>query len=331
MDHRSYPSASALLVFLACAGRPTLPRPVTAADRPRHGAARPTPDHVFGIVLRHSLDPGAFNRESCVGARDFAFRRGVYSIVTDDVLFGVPHEHQDTTAVLAALDSFTVCVGETRELNATAVVTISDSVVANLHLFWPDERQAPAYDRMLTILEEIYGEPLRNDYGVQFWTADSMTLYVNRRGFYNEATSVSLHDARACERFERLVHREHPAPVYMNPGSNHCWVQPDTGSMSKEDSVAHALSPPPGTRVRYQMPGDTVWAEGRVMDFNGCIAIVPDDQRRAALSHPNTFVVVWLKSVQRLQRRGRDPSDTTWTTIPEASVKRFRSCGSDKR
>jgi len=248
----------------------------------------------------------------------------------------VTPDRSRTTATRSAPDSLlgialrkSFIEGETRELNATAVVTLSDSVVGNAHIFWPDEGRAPEYNRLLELVKASYGEPLHNRYGVQFWSADTMDIYINRRSFYNEAPSLNLSDARVCERFERLVHREHPAPASMNPEGNHCWVQPDTGSMAVADSIARASEPPPETRVRYQMPGDTTWAEGRVMDLNGCIAIVPDDQRAVPANLPNAFVSVWFSSIQRLQLRGREPNDTTWTTIPEGSVKRFHSCRSD--
>jgi len=109
---------------------------------------------------------------------------------------------------------------------------VFDSVVGHAHIFWPDESQTPEYGRMLAMLTRIYGQPLQNDYGVQFWSADSMELTVNHRGFHTDGTSLTLKDARVCERFERLVQRQHAAPVYVDslgnrdPHSNYCWVQP---------------------------------------------------------------------------------------------------------
>ena len=194
-------------------------------------APRPLPNQVFGIELGQVFNPVAFTRQACVRARDFAVRRGSSSIVTDDVLFGVPHEHQDTTAILAALDSFTVCAGETRELNATAVLTLSDSVVGNAHIFWPVPSEAPEFDSLLRMLRETYGEPIQNAYGDRLWSADSLELSLNHRGFYSDGVSLTLSDARVCEHFERLVHRQHAAPVYvdslgnLDPRSNHCWVR----------------------------------------------------------------------------------------------------------
>jgi len=200
-----------VLLSLACAGGHTPPGSLVTANTSQTVAPRSSPDQVFGIVLGERFNPAAFTRQACVRARDFAFRRGSYSIDTDDVLFGVPHEHQDTTVVLAALDSFTVCVGETRELNATAVVTLSDSIVGNAHIFWPVASQAPEFDRMLTILRQTYGEPIQNKYGDRFWSADSLELSLSDRGFYNDGTNLTLSDGRVCEHFERLVHREHAA------------------------------------------------------------------------------------------------------------------------
>jgi len=318
-----------VLLLIGCGGGRVPASSAVKPDRSRTTATRAEPDSLFGIVLRKPFNPLAFTRHTCLGARDFAYRPGPYSIVTDDILFEPPHEHEDTADVLAALDSFTVCVGETRELNATAVVTLSDSVVGNAHIFWPDEGRAPQYNRLLELVKASYGEPLHNRHGVEFWSADTMDIYINHRSFYNEAPSLNLSDARVCERFERLVHREHPAPASVNPQGNHCWVQPDTGSIAVADSIARASEPPPGTRVRYQMAGDSTWAEGRVMDLDGCIAIVPDDQRAVPANLPNAFVTVWFSLVQRLQLRGREHNDTTWTTIPEASVRRFHSCRSD--
>ena len=214
-----------VLVCLACASGRTPP----SSQAVTHGS--PAPDRVLGIVLGKVFNPAAFTRQSCVRARDFAFRRGSYSVVTDDVLFGVPHEHEDSAAVLAALDSFTVCVGETQELRATVIVTLSDSIVGNAHIFWPVERQAPVFERLLTTLKESYGEPIQDKYGDAFWSADSLELSLNHRGFYNEAASLSLSDGRMCEHFERLVHRQHAAPLYTDslgnpdPRSNHCWVR----------------------------------------------------------------------------------------------------------
>lgn len=192
------------------------------------------PDHVFGVALRQPLHADAFVRQHCSSARQFAFRRGSYSIVTDDVLFSTPHEHEDTAAVLAALDSFTVCAVETKELNATAIVTLRDSVVTGAHVFWPDESRAPEYDAILATLQQVYGEPYQHKSGVRYWSADSMDLTINHRGFYTDGTSISLGDARGCDRYERLVHRSGPAPVYtdslgnFDPRSNHCWVKPGT-------------------------------------------------------------------------------------------------------
>jgi hypothetical protein len=195
-------------------------------------ARRPVPDEALGITLRKPLNPAAFTRQRCVNGRAFAFIFGHYSVVSDDALFSVPHEHDDSAAVLAALDSFTVCIVETRELSALAFVTLDDSLVSHATIFWDEEDKAPKPAEVLALLTPRYGEPLKNAYRVQYWSADSIDLYINSQGLYNEATAVTLDDSRACRRFERLVHRGHPPPVYVkengdpDPSSTYCWVQP---------------------------------------------------------------------------------------------------------
>lgn len=156
-----------------------------------------------------------------------------------------------------------------------------------------------------------------------------MDLFITHRSFYNDATSLNLRDARVCERFERLVHRQHAAPVYLDPGSSRCWVSPETRGVSGRDSTAKASGLDAGTQVRYQLPGDAAWAEGRVIDLHTCMAIVPADQRQLPPTATGGFIVTWFSAVQRLQIRGRGSSDTPWTTIPEATIRRLRSCGPD--
>jgi len=112
----------------------------------------------------------------------------------------------DTAAVLAALDSFTVCRAHTLELNATAIITMLDSGVGHALISWPGGN-APAYDGMLARLTQTYGEPFHTSYGVPFWSADSMDIYLTTRSSYDEGTTLTLSDAHSCERFERMVHK----------------------------------------------------------------------------------------------------------------------------
>ena len=230
---RRVPFFFALVVVAACAGRHAAPGSVPAA-------ARPVPDRIFGIVLRQPLNPRAVVGERCFTARQFAFEGKSYSIVTDDALFSVPHEHQDTAAVLAALDSFTVCRAHTRERNASAIITLLDSAVADALISWPDGN-APVYDRMLATLTQTYGEPFQSAYGVPFWSADSMDISVTTRSSYDEGTTLTLSDARSCDRFERMVHSQN----YIDQPREPCWKEPirlDPGEIFTEDPVSLADS-----------------------------------------------------------------------------------------
>jgi hypothetical protein len=167
------------------------------------------------------LNPRAVAGQRCFTARQFALEDGFYSIVTDDALFNVPHEHLDTAAVLAALDSFTVCRAHTRERNASAIITLLDSTVADALISWPDGN-APAYDSMLAMLTHTYGEPFQSTDAVPFWSADSMRIYLTTRSSYDEGTTLTLSDARSCERFERMVHSHNSRDQRREP----CWKEP---------------------------------------------------------------------------------------------------------
>ncbi len=223
----------ALVSIAACAGSYAAPR---SAPAPR----RSEPDRIFGIVLRQPLNPRAVAGQRCFTARQFALEDGFYSIVADDALFSVPDEHQDTAVVLAALDSFTVCRAHTRELNATAIITMLDSAVGHALISWPGGN-APAYDSMLAMLTQTYGEPFHSSYGVPFWSADSLDIYLTTRSSYDEGTTLTLSDARSCERFERMVHSHNSRDQRREP----CWEEPkrlDPGEIFTEDPVALADS-----------------------------------------------------------------------------------------
>jgi hypothetical protein len=200
----------ALSLVAACPGKHAAPA----------SAALPSaPNRVLGIVLRQPLNPAAVLGQRCFTGRQFALEDGFYDIVTDDILFSVPSEHQDTAAVLAALDSFPACRVRTRELNATAIVTLSDSVVGHALIDWPGGG-APTYESMVRALTQTFGEPFQSAWGVPYWSADSMAIHVNKRGPYGDGTTLTLSDARVCERYERLVHRGDRRP------HEPCWKEP---------------------------------------------------------------------------------------------------------
>ena len=202
--------------------------------------SRSVPDHLFGVVLRHRIDTAAVFAGRCLTGRQFALMDGKYDIVSDDILASATEEHQDTASVLSALDSLTACITRTRELGATAIVTLSDSVVGHVLAFWPNGN-GPSYDRMIAMLTTEYGEPYQNSWGVRFWAGDSMSIYVNTRSFFGDGTSVDLTDARLCTRYERLVHQNNTRDHYSYP----CWKEPerlDPGEVFTEPPVMLADS-----------------------------------------------------------------------------------------
>ena len=95
-------------------------------------AAAPAPRRPFvlwGLELRRPINGSAVEIDQCMSGRQFAFRTGRYRITTDDALMSVPHEHQDTAAALAALDSVSACFVTSRTKHFTALLTLRDSLV----------------------------------------------------------------------------------------------------------------------------------------------------------------------------------------------------------
>jgi hypothetical protein len=224
----------------ACAGKQSLPEAAAPAS---------VPNRVLGIVLREPLNAQAVSYRRCVTGRSFAYEDGDYDIVTDDILFSAPEEHQDTSAVLASLDLFAACRVHTRELNATAIITLSDSVVEHALIYWPDG-DAPVYDSVLATLTQAYGEPFQNAWGVRYWSGDSMAIYLNKRSIFGAGTEVTLSDARLCERYEGLVHRNNSRDRRSYP----CWKEPqrlDPGEIFTERPVALADSDLVAAGVAY--------------------------------------------------------------------------------
>lgn len=198
------------------------------------------PDHVFGIVLRRPLDRAAIFGGRCISGRQFALMDGTYDIVSDDILASATEEHQDTAAVLAALDSLTACMTRTRERGATAVITLVDTIVGHAVIYWPDGGD-PSYDSMVVTLAGMYGEPYQNPWGVRFWAADSMSIYLNKRSLFGRGTAVTLTDARLCGRYERLVHQRNTRDRHTYP----CWKKPerlDPGEVFTDPAVPLADS-----------------------------------------------------------------------------------------
>jgi len=193
----------------------------TTAQSSMRGGGGAMPDRVFGIVLRQPLNPRAVADQRCFTARQFALERGHFSVVADDVLFSVPDEHEDTAAVLAALDSFTVCRATTHEFRASAIITLSDGVVEHVLISWPDGN-APTLASIRAQLTRAFGEPLQSAWGVPYWSSDSMAVHLTDRGPYGDGTTLTVSDARICERFERMVHSKSSRDQRREP----CWKEP---------------------------------------------------------------------------------------------------------
>jgi hypothetical protein len=177
---------------------------------------------LWGLELRRPITGSAVEIHQCMSGRQFAFRGGRYRITTDDALMSVPHEHQDTAAVLAALDSVTACFVTSRTKHFTALLTVRDSVVTHISIFWPDTAGRPTFAGVVAELSRTYGAPAINEHDVAVWKADNGDLYVTSRGMFLESVAVTLADRAACEWFEGLVHQRTPRRRYLDARAARC-------------------------------------------------------------------------------------------------------------
>ena len=227
----------ALALLAACARAPVAESPpviavpaptevIPAAERP---APPPTPhtQGLWGVHLGMPLRQTPVRIRRCESGRAFAYPKGRYDIVSDDFLFSVPHEHRDSTEVLAALDSATACLGHLRAEGALVLATLVRDSITHIIFAWPDTTRPMAYDSLVSTVTAAYGTPFVNTYGVPIWYGDSARIVVTRRGPYGKVPHAVLSDARACAWFERLVHRTKPAPLYAEADSNSCWAPPE--------------------------------------------------------------------------------------------------------
>lgn len=163
----------------------------------------------------------------CESGRAYAYPKGRYDIVSDDILFSVPHEHSDSTPVLAALDSATACLGHLPAEGALVLTTLVRDSIVHIIITWPDTARPKSHDAVVSEVTAAYGPPFVNTHGVPIWYGDSTKIVVTRRGPYGKTPHAVLSDARACAWFEQLVHRTKPAPRYVSPDSNSCWAPPE--------------------------------------------------------------------------------------------------------
>ena len=187
----------------------------------------PATPGLWGVHLGVPLRQTPLRIRSCESGRAFAYPKSRYDIVSDDILFSVPHEHSDSTAVLAALDSAKACMGHLPAAGALVLTTLVRDSIAQIMITWPDTSRQMTHDSVVSTVTAAYGPPFVNTHGVPIWYGDSTKIVVSRRGPYGKIPHAILSDARACVWFEQLVHRIKPAPRYVSPDANSCWVPPE--------------------------------------------------------------------------------------------------------
>jgi hypothetical protein len=219
-DRMRFPRCSHLLIAIASA-LAVVPVPAYAQDVVEESLP-PTPLSFWGVSLRAPVDTTALQVGRCSSGSDFARATGAFSPTLDDFLFGpLPHEHTDSLPVLRALSSFEVCIHSVPVSGATVFETIMDSTVVHALFMWVEPAERPSADSVGGLVSELYGEPDIRERGVDLWSADSMEIYVESNSRLGYGVTITLSDARGCERFERLVHRGTPPPPERN--RNRCW------------------------------------------------------------------------------------------------------------
>jgi hypothetical protein len=212
--------SSQLLIAIASA-LAALPGSTYAQD-PVDESHSPTCFSFWGVRLRAPVDTTVLQVGRCRPASEFAHAMGAFSGTIDDLLFGIlPHEHNDSLPVLRALSSFEVCIHSVPISGATVFQTIMDSTVVHALFMWTEPADRPSADSLGGLVTELYGEPDIRERGVDRWSADSMDIYVESRSRLGYGVTITLSDARGCERFERLLHRGTPPPPERDRAR--CW------------------------------------------------------------------------------------------------------------
>jgi hypothetical protein len=182
------------------------------------------PVSFWGVQLGTPLDTAGLQIGRCMSGSEFAHQSGAYSKVSDDFLFGeLPHEHEDSLAVLRVLDSVRACFHRVRDSGAMLIATIMDSLVVHALFMWTDPAERPSVDSLGGLIAELYGEPDVQERGLRRWSADSVDLYLESSSRLGYGVTITLSDARGCEQYERLVHRGESRP--QEPTRNRCWEQ----------------------------------------------------------------------------------------------------------
>jgi len=178
----------------------------------------------FGFQMGGRLPASTRLLLDCMSGRAFATSGGRYDIVTDDVLFRSPHEHSDSAAVLAALDSVTVCVGRPERPAGYVLVALVDSVIVKLGFSWADSAGSPAYDSLIAPLTARFGAPGEVRPTGTTWEPDSLAIDVTRNAWWIPGRpQVYVTSGAGCDRYEQMVHRREPALHWADARTDSCW------------------------------------------------------------------------------------------------------------
>jgi hypothetical protein len=211
--------------------------PVASAPVIDSGARRPetvaprippvvdsTGNSFFGLVLGEPVPVEQWGSWQCASGRVFATLGGRYRVASDDILFRSPHEHSDSTAVLAALDSVQVCFGQLQQWRATLMAVIVDSALVKLAVTWTDTLAAPGYDSLRAPLLARFGPAPDASTRSDTWEPDSLAIDLSRTSWWLPgAPQLYVTHGRGCDRYEELVHRREPSRNWVDPRTRSCW------------------------------------------------------------------------------------------------------------
>jgi hypothetical protein len=178
----------------------------------------------FGLVLGGPAPAEQWRTWRCGSGRAFATRGGRYRITSDDILFRSPHEHSDSAAVLAALDSVQVCFGQLQQWRASLMAVIVDSALVKLAITWTDTLTSPSYDSLRAPLLARFGPAPDASPGSDTWEPDSLAIDLSRTSWWLPgAPQLYVTHGRGCDRYEDLVHRREPSRDWVEPRTRRCW------------------------------------------------------------------------------------------------------------
>jgi hypothetical protein len=202
-----------LAAILAVLGLPITAVVVHAQDSTRADPAiaetSGVPRELWGVRLRAPIDTAQVRVLQCMTGRQFAMLEGRFDRVADDVLFHVPHEHSDSTKILAVLDAATLCAVRSSERpDAIAMVTTVADTVVGAFFVWGRTAAQPRLDALRDEVAALYGPPtpIGATGGVARWRGDSLSLFVTPRSPIAPRVTIRLADARGCAWFERQLH-----------------------------------------------------------------------------------------------------------------------------